>query len=120
MKLATRKAEGDAREAQARAFLIRAGLRFCAANVRYRHGELDLVMEHDEALVFIEVRYREPHDFGGAAASVTLRKQGRIARAAASFLADHPHWANRPCRFDVVAIDGARIDWIRDAFRLDT
>jgi len=117
--MVSRKAEGDAREAQARAYLTRAGLRFFAANVRYRVGELDLVMEDGAQLVFVEVRYREPQDFGGAAASITPTKRSRIARAAACFLAEHPRWANRPCRFDVIAIDGARVEWIRDAFQVD-
>lgn len=114
-----RKAEGDAREGEARAVLERAGLRTVGQNVRYRVGELDLVMLDGDVLVFVEVRYRRPHDFGGALASVTQGKQRKLARAAASYLAQHPQHARRACRFDVVAIDDGGPEWVRDAFRLD-
>lgn len=114
-----RRAEGDLHEARARASLERAGLRTLACNVGYRVGELDLVMLDREVLVFVEVRYRRPHDFGGALASVTPAKQRKLARAASQYLAAHPEHACRACRFDVVAIGDSGCDWVRDAFRLD-
>jgi putative endonuclease len=114
-----RKAEGDAREAQARAHLERAGLRHLASNVRYRVGELDLVMQDGATLVFVEVRYRADADFGGALASVTHGKRQRLVRAASSFLASAPRWAPAPCRFDVVAISDEHVEWVRDAFQVD-
>ena len=114
-----RKAEGDAREAQARRHLQRAGLRHVASNVRYRVGELDLVMRDGGVLVFVEVRYRAGEDFGGALASVTRGKRQRLVRAASSFLASDPRHATAACRFDVVAISDQHIDWVRDAFQVD-
>jgi len=114
-----RQAEGAAREAEARRTLERAGLRFRAANARFRVGELDLVMDDGDTLVFVEVRYRESSRFGGAAASVTAGKRRRLARAALAWLATHPSMAQRPCRFDVVALGGDAPEWIRDAFRVD-
>jgi putative endonuclease len=114
-----RRTEGAARETQARGVLERAGQRTLGCNVRYRVGELDLVMLDREVLVFVEVRYRREHDFGGALASVTQSKQAKLARAAASFLARHPQHAQRACRFDVVAIGDTGADWVRDAFRMD-
>jgi putative endonuclease len=118
--MASPLAEGSAREAEARAALERAGLRLRAANVRYRVGELDLVMDDGEVLVFVEVRYRRSEGYGGGSGSVDGRKQQKLARAAALYLADHPSLARRPCRFDVVALgDGRAAEWIRDAFQLD-
>jgi len=110
-----RKQLGDRKEQQARAYLERQGLSLVAQNVRCKRGELDLVMRDQDTLVFIEVRYRASERFGGAAASVSASKQLRIAAAAAYYLQRHP--ANLPCRFDVIAIDGAgSINWIRHAF----
>jgi putative endonuclease len=110
-------------EQLARRELERAGLRLRAANVRYRFGELDLVMDDGEVLAFIEVRYRRGSGFGGGAASVDARKRARLARAAAAYLAANPTLARRPCRFDVVSIGGdaaaPSLDWIRNAFTLD-
>ncbi len=103
--------------------LERAGLRLRAANVRYRIGELDLVMDDADVLVFVEVRYRRGRSHGDGAASVDARKRARMANAAAAYLATSPALARRTCRFDVVAVTGAAeapsFDWIRNAFTLD-
>ena len=123
-----RQQRGAEGEALARAHLEAAGLVFVAANVRYRDGEIDLVMRDPQrdanALVFVEVRRRKSGAFGGAAASVTLSKQRRLVAAAEHYLAaHHPHGAP-PCRFDVVSIeddDAAtdRIAWLRDAIAVE-
>lgn len=116
-------ARGAGFEQAARRELERAGLRLRAANVRYPFGELDLVMDDADVLVFVEVRYRRERDYGGAGASVDARKRGRLVRAASAYLAASPALARRPCRFDVVSIEGDAaapcFDWIRNAFTLD-
>jgi putative endonuclease len=66
--------------------------------------------------VFFEVRKWGDEKYGGAAASVTPRKQARLILAAQFFL---QRYRDPPaCRFDVVAIEGQRIDWLTDAFQL--
>ena len=119
----SRSLEGAAWEQAARRELERAGLRLRAANVRYPFGELDLVMDEGEQLVCVEVRYRRSRGFGDGAASVDGRKRMRLVRAASAYLAATPALARRPCRFDVVSIEGPvdapRFDWIRNAFTLD-
>jgi len=86
-----------------------------ARGPRARGGEVDLVMrDRDGTLVFVEVRVRRDARFGGAAASIGAAKRERLVFAASHFLrrlADPP-----PCRFDVVAVDGERIEWLRAAF----
>jgi putative endonuclease len=60
------------------------------------------------------VRERRDARFGGAAASIGVAKRQRLVFAASHFLrglASVP-----PCRFDVVAVDGDRIEWLRPAF----
>jgi len=114
-----RKAAGDAAEALAARYLEGRGLRVLARNFRCRGGELDLVCRHGDTLVFVEVRLRRRSDFGGAAASITGRKQARIILAARHFLARHPALARFACRFDCVVmadLDGASLEWLRDAF----
>ena len=75
---------------------------------RYRtnRGEIDIVAQEGETLVFVEVKARADQEFGTAAECVTPAKQRRVARMAAEYLATH-RVADRPCRFDVVAIDCA-------------
>lgn len=112
---------GAAVETAACELLRAAGLVELAANAYFRGGELDLVMRDGEAVVFVEVRYRRNAAFGGGAASVDARKQRRLVHAAQLFLAAHPALANAPCRFDVIEAEGEppRLNWIRDAFRVD-
>lgn len=88
-----------------------------AAGPGARAGEVDLILrDRDGTLVFVEVRARASSNFGGAAASVGATKQRRIVYAA-------QHYLQRmntppPCRFDVVAIEGDRLEWLRAAFDL--
>ena len=113
----TRKEAGRIAEQQALDHLRAAGLRLLGRNFRCRRGEIDLVMMDGATLVCVEVRYRAGEGFGGAAASVTWRKQLRIARATRYLLMRHAELRRHPVRFDVVALSaGGRIDWIRHAF----
>jgi putative endonuclease len=72
-------------------------------------GEIDIIAEDGGTLVFVEVRARATGEFGRAAESVTPGKQRRVTRVAIDYLARH-QIVNRPCRFDVVAIDRALDD----------
>lgn len=98
-------------------YLRAQGLELIAANVRLRCGEIDLVMTDRGHCVFVEVRQRASTRFGGAAASVDARKQARVRAAAQVWL--QRHWGPRAwpaLRFDVVAIEGARLCWLPGAF----
>jgi putative endonuclease len=103
--------QGAAGEARALAHLLSQGLTLVQRNYRVargpnaRGGEVDLILrEPDGTLVFVEVRARRGTTHGGAAASVGAQNFLRTLRSVP------------PCRFDVVAIDGDRIEWLRAAF----
>lgn len=115
------KGVGDGAEEQALQHLLAQGLTLVqrnyrvAAGPRSRGGEIDLVLrERDGTLVFVEVRARRNTRHGGAAASIGLAKQRNLVFAARHFLARLRTLP--PCRFDVVAIDGAQLQWLRGAF----
>ncbi len=112
---------GDDAEARALAHLVAHGLVPIARNVRFKVGELDLVMRDGATLVFVEVRRRRHAGWGDALASIDRGKARRIARAAQAFLQRHRGWASSPCRFDVVAFDAEdpRPRWVRQAFSID-
>jgi putative endonuclease len=117
----TPKSAGDCAEALALEHLQGHGLALVRRNYRVargpraRGGEIDLILrERDGTLVFVEVRSRADSTFGGALASVTARKQQRLVFAARHYLAGLARLP--PCRFDVVAVDGGRVQWIRAAF----
>ncbi len=115
------KALGDDAEDRALAHLQAQGLRLERRHYRLAGGpgvrgaEIDLILrDRDGTLVFVEVRSRRSTVAGGAAASITAAKRARIVRAAQHYLM---RLAVPPrCRFDVVAIDGATLHWLRGAF----
>lgn len=109
-----RQLSGAAGEERALAYLQQHGLVLVECNFRCKGGEIDLIMRAGEVLVFVEVRKRASARYGGAAASVTAGKQARLIRAAQFFLQRHRF--PPACRFDVIAIEGERIEWLRDAF----
>jgi putative endonuclease len=106
--------DGDAAEDRALAYLLRQGLQLRTRNFRCKGGEIDLIMNERETLVFIEVRKRSSMRYGGAAASVTPVKQARLIRAANLYLAQYS--APPPCRFDVIAFEQERMSWLKNAF----
>ena len=115
------KCTGREGERLALDYLRGQGLAPVASNFRSRFGEIDIIMQApDQTLVFIEVRVRKSDTYGGARASVDLRKRRKLAATAEIFLKAHPKWAHYPCRFDVVAITGpatdAHVEWLRAAF----
>jgi putative endonuclease len=116
-----RQITGQSAEDRAWVHLRRAGLSLVARNYRVargpnaRGGEIDLICrERDGTLVFVEVRARASASHGGAAASVSASKRASLVFAAQRFIATLP--IVPPCRFDVVAIDGEQLQWIKAAF----
>jgi len=85
--------------------LERRGYAILARRYRTRHGEIDIVACDGDTTVFVEVKARATAEFGTAAEAVTWRKQQRLASMARVYLARNG-LIDRPCRFDVVAIDG--------------
>jgi len=103
-------------EQKALEFLRRHKLKLITRNYRCRSGELDLIMQHNDTLVVVEVRYRHSDRFGSALESITPHKQSRIIAATQHYVLQHN--INPIIRFDVIAISGdSHIDWIQNAFQ---
>lgn len=110
---------GSAAEQVAEQYLADRGLRLITRNYSCRFGEIDLVMEHAGACVFVEVRHRSNVRYGTPAATVSRSKQQKIIKCARHYLASITRSDDTPCRIDVVGItgmlDNPHIDWIRNA-----
>lgn len=103
---------GQAAETRALAYLQQQGMQLVERNFTCRFGEIDLIMREQQTVVFVEVRQRSSAQFGGAAASVTAAKQGKLWRTAEVFLR---RYTTPPgCRFDLIAIQGGDLNWIRN------
>jgi len=101
-------------------FLRKQGLRKFQLNFHSRFGEIDLIAQDADVLVFIEVRYRKNRNHGDAAATVNFSKQQKIIRTAEHYLQKNGLTNKMPCRFDVIGISGSvdalEIQWIKNAF----
>ncbi len=107
---------GDKFEAKASLFLTKAGLKLITQNYQCRFGEIDLIMQDGDTLVFVEVRYRSQQTFGGPLASVTDGKQKRIIKTAKHYLSQKPFEVY--CRFDIIAFESeAEPVWLKNAFQ---
>ncbi|NLC59454.1 MAG: YraN family protein [Armatimonadetes bacterium] len=100
--MAAKRSLGERGEQAAAAYLERAGYRIRERNYRTPRGEIDLVAEEGETLVFVEVKTRADVRRGQPREAVGRRKQLRMAWAAYHYLEQHPE--ERPCRFDVVEV----------------
>lgn len=93
---------GAQAEIAAARYLRQRGLQLIMQNYRCRFGEIDLILQEGETLVFAEVRFRSSKDFGGAAASIDARKQSKLICTAQHYLSKLAHIP--PCRFDAVLL----------------
>jgi putative endonuclease len=113
---------GEAAESEAERYLRNKGYLILARNARTPSGELDLVARSGAVLVFVEVKALGSATHGGAVAAVDGRKQDRLVRLAAQYLAHH-RLRDQPCRFDVILCGGgadapAVIEHIEHAFEV--
>lgn len=112
---------GKRGEELAAAYLAEAGYRIVERNYRCIFGEIDIVAEEGETLVFVEVKSRRSEAYGDPQLAVGHEKQKKISRIAMHYLAES-RLRHRPARFDVVAVkllpEGHKIELIRDAFEL--
>lgn len=113
--------KGRAAEDWVLAHLERQGMRLLERNYRSRFGEIDLIMQEEATIVFVEVRYRRSATHGHAIETVDGRKQARL-RATANWFLTSRRWRG-PVRFDVVGVtpeagsSGFEIHWIRNAIQ---
>lgn len=99
-------------------YLKQQGLRLLARNYLCRCGEIDLIMQDRQELIFIEVRHRKQIIYGGGLESITFEKQRKLLNCAKYYL--QQKMRTQPCRFDLIAINGhliiSNIRWVKNIF----
>lgn len=85
-------------------------------NFRSRSGEIDIIAEDGDYLVFVEVKYRRNSDKGGPLAAVGMQKQKKICRVADYYRYIRRVSGNQKLRYDVVAILDDSVYHIKNAF----
>jgi putative endonuclease len=110
---------GDLAESLALDYLVLKKFKLEARNFNCRYGEIDLIMWDGDSLVFVEVRYRQSNNFGGALESIDYFKQQKLRRTAEFYLVSTKR-NDCPCRFDILCVNGninhPDFEWIANAF----
>jgi putative endonuclease len=96
---------GRSAEILAEQWLQKKGYRILARNLRLGGGELDLIAQDHDTLVFIEVKGRQTDQYGGAPYAIDDRKKRQIIKLASYYLSQHG-LSNQLCRFDVILVTG--------------
>lgn len=91
-------------EEEAKRFLIKKGYKEVTTNWRNRFGEIDLIMNDNSTIVFVEVRTKSNSTYGYGYESINIRKQQQLVKMANIFL-EYKKWWDTPVRFDIISID---------------
>jgi len=117
----THRTNGRVWEERVYEYLAQHGLKILKHSYHCRFGELDLVCADGDTLAIVEVRSRAAGSIASALETVDARKRRKLIQTTRHLLMRHPEWAERPVRFDIVAIDSsdtcnAQYAWIKNAF----
>lgn len=116
MKTGSTRQQGKEKEELAAAYLTGQGVRILCRNFCCKQGEIDLIGEDGEYLVFFEVKYRSGSSFGNPLWAVGMAKQQKICRTADYYRCVRAVPADTPVRYDVIGIWGERLEWLQNAF----
>lgn len=97
------RALGQWGESLAADHLARQGFDIIARNFRTPYGEIDLIAQNAQFLVFVEVKTRSADTYGFPEASITRQKREHLIASAQAYLQAHPEIIC-PWRIDVIAI----------------
>jgi putative endonuclease len=117
-----RKETGDLGEKLAGKFLRKNGYKIRSTNYRCKHGEIDIIAEKKDFLVFIEVRTKRNAQYGSPEESITYAKRERLIASAFSYMESSPLKQGQFWRIDFVAVEldrddnATRIELIENAF----
>ncbi len=98
------KITGQCGEDAATAYLIKNKYKIIKRNYANKCGEIDIIAQKDDDLVFVEVKTRNSDEFGTPAQAVTYYKKRNIINTAKWYLAKNPTELN--IRFDIIEVYG--------------
>lgn len=99
-------------------YLSQKGCTVLHRNWRCAYGEVDIIAQEGDILLFVEVKARHNIEYTLPRESVDERKQARLRQCAELYLS--LFCPDAPCRFDVVEVwwqsGKAYVRWLREAF----
>ena len=109
-----RRDTGSAYEKIAADYLRKQGIKIREMNYRISQGEIDLIGEDKDTIIFIEVKYRKTASYGYPWEAVSINKQKKICKVARQYC--YGKRIKKQVRYDIVSICGEEILWFQDAF----
>jgi len=100
-------------------YLMKKKVLILSRNIQTPYGEIDLIGETDDCLIFFEVKTRRKKHFGYPESSVHSTKQEHMVNSAIAYLQDNDE-LERPWRIDVIAVNlfaskPPEIKWFKNA-----
>ena len=86
-------------------FLVQNGYEIIARNWRTRTGEIDIIAQKCDTIVFVEVKAIAHCTFDMIEGKINYQKQERILKTSKRFLLKHRQYSKSYVRFDVIIID---------------
>lgn len=111
------KMVGNIGEEIAQNYLLRQGCIILHRNYYSRFGEIDIIAQHRDSIIFVEVKYRKNEHFARAVEAITPAKQEKMLKTIESYLQAFP--TPNPLRIDLITIIGQepyKIDWLHNIF----
>lgn len=109
------KVIGNAGELEAFSYLKKNKYKVLTVNYKTIVGEIDIIAQEKDIIVFIEVKKRETYLFGRPSEAVGVSKQQKIRKTALYYLKQYK-LLDKQCRFDIIEIVGNNLNHIKDAF----
>lgn len=109
-----RRKTGTAYEKIAADYLRKQGIKIREMNYRISQGEVDLIGEDRDTIIFIEVKYRRTASYGYPWEAVSINKQKRICKVARQYC--YSKRIKKQARYDIISICGEEITWFKNAF----
>ena len=106
---------GRVGEKKSAEFLKKKGFKILRTNYKTPIGEIDIIAQDGEYVVFIEVKTRSNDNFGLPSQAVNQKKQEKYYKVASQYL-QREKKTDSPCRFDVIEIEDGKINHILNAF----
>lgn len=115
-EIKNKRALGTFYEEKVAKYLINKGYEIVERNFFTKIGEIDIIAHNDGYLCFIEVKYRMENALASGVYAVDKKKQKTIYKVAQIYMSRNKIKEDTQCRFDVVSVEGEKIEVIKNAF----
>ena len=111
-----KRSVGSDKEDLVSRFLERNGVKVLDRNYNTDRGEIDIIGEDGDYIVFFEVKYRKAGEYGSPLDAITKSKVKRIVAASRIYLYNNHYSENTFIRYDCIGVLDSDITWIKNAF----